>query len=252
MIPREKPCQGISYDENTPDDPWHNNRPITANFDGFTGWSNNRNGAIAFKVGDVRLNNFKVADNLLAGIEFEITDAFGREMARVNNALVVGRTNNTHPLIEAATSRGIIAPRSDDFLIENSRFYNWDWGESAAFGSCSHCWHLSSTDSGARTTATRNITIDDSVTRIFNFGYPDRAIFEDLDGSLTGKGPMSYATPYWKHLDIPECEHNAEYYGGTFCDNTIQIRRVVFYNAVPRALFTGMFSYATLYDDDLF
>jgi hypothetical protein len=221
MIPREKPCEAITFDEDNPDDPWHNNRPITANFDGFTGWANNRNGAIANKVGDVRFNNFKVADNLLAGIEFEITNSFGREMARVNNGMIVGRTSNTHPLLEAATARGIIGPRSDDFLIENTRFFNWDWGESAALGSCSHCFHTASTDSGARTVATRNLTFDDSVTRIFNFGYPHRAIFEDLDGSLTGKGAGSYATYYYPHHEVPECEVDLEYWGGVFCDNSI-------------------------------
>jgi hypothetical protein len=33
-----------------------------------------RNGAIADKVGDVRFNNFKVADNLLEGMEFSLTE----------------------------------------------------------------------------------------------------------------------------------------------------------------------------------
>jgi len=251
MIPRERPCAGISYDENEPDDPWHSNRPITANFYGFTGWANNRNGAIANKVGDVRFINFKVADNLLAGIEFEITDSYGKFMAGVDNALVVGHTNNTSPLLEAATSRGIIAPRSDNFFIQNSRFYNWDWGESAAFGSCSHCFHTASTDSGSRTATVKNITLDETVTRTFNYGYPDRAIFEDLDGSVTGLGAGSWATVYYPHHMVPECEHREEH-GGVFCDNTVQIRRVAWANSVPSGLFRGMFNYAVLYDDELF
>jgi hypothetical protein len=47
---------------------------ITANFDNFVGWKCNRNGAIAENVGDVHFNNFKVADNILAGIEFSKTN----------------------------------------------------------------------------------------------------------------------------------------------------------------------------------
>ena len=40
-------------------------------FEDFTGYRNKRNGAIALNVGDVRFNNFKTADNILAGVEFE-------------------------------------------------------------------------------------------------------------------------------------------------------------------------------------
>lgn len=69
MMPREYPCKKMSYDHNKPEDPWHKNRPITANFNGFTGWKCRRNGAIGKIMADVRFNNFKVADNLLAGVE---------------------------------------------------------------------------------------------------------------------------------------------------------------------------------------
>ena len=95
MVPREFPCNPIVYDPTVPDDPWWKNRPITANFDDFTGWKNNRNGAIAEKVGDVRFNNFKTADNLLAGIEFSLTSEFGDNMAQINGALIIGKTENT-------------------------------------------------------------------------------------------------------------------------------------------------------------
>ena len=77
MVPRKFPCSPIVYDENVPENPYWKNPPITANFDDFTGWKNNRNGAIAERVGDVRFNNFKTADNLLAGMEFSLTDDYG-------------------------------------------------------------------------------------------------------------------------------------------------------------------------------
>ena len=47
---------------------------ITANFNGLTSWKNGRAGAIFKTVGDVRFNNFKVADNLMAGIEMSVTN----------------------------------------------------------------------------------------------------------------------------------------------------------------------------------
>jgi hypothetical protein len=48
-------------------------------------------------------------------------------------------------------TRGIITPRGDGLIIDNIRFYNFNESNTSAFGSCSHCWHDGSTDSGART-----------------------------------------------------------------------------------------------------
>ena len=46
-------------------------------------------------MGYVHWNNFKVADSFLAGIEISLTDVTSDGMARVFNATVVGRTNNS-------------------------------------------------------------------------------------------------------------------------------------------------------------
>jgi len=140
MVPRKYPCKPIVYDINNTTDPWWKNPPITANFYGLTSWKNGRNGAIAEKVGDVRFHNFKVADNLQAGIEFSVT-AWGNDMARIDNALCVGRSNNTDRRLQMGSPKGIITPRSDNFLVTGVRFHNYDWRNSAALSSCSHCWH---------------------------------------------------------------------------------------------------------------
>jgi len=111
-----------------------------------------------------------VADNLLAGIEFSLTDMHGDNTTRVDNALIIGRTNNTDIYLNSATPFGFIGPRTENFRIENSRFFNFDWGEAAALSSCSHCFHGAATDSGARTVRARNLTFDNAtITRIFNF-----------------------------------------------------------------------------------
>ena len=116
MIPRQFPCRAIVHDPFNTTDPWHQNPPITANFDRLTSWKNGRNGAIAEKVGDVRFNDFKVADNFLAGIEFSLT-TLGNEQAQINGALIVGRSNNTDDKQMMASPRGIITPRTDKFLV---------------------------------------------------------------------------------------------------------------------------------------
>lgn len=59
-------------------------------FEDFTGYKNKRNGAIALNVGDVRFNNFKVADNILAGMEMEQTNNVFDRRAGVYNSVVVG------------------------------------------------------------------------------------------------------------------------------------------------------------------
>lgn len=62
-----------------------------------------RNGAIVKTVGDVRFNDFKTADNLLSGIEFSITEDSGKDMAQVNGALLIGKTNNTEFRLDHAS-----------------------------------------------------------------------------------------------------------------------------------------------------
>jgi hypothetical protein len=89
------------------------------------------------------------------------------------------------------------------------------------------------------------------VTRLFNYQLPFRAIFYDEDGSVTGKGPGSWATPYNRAHEVPECEYDEEYWGSVFCDNTIQVRRVAFTGSQPLSTFKGMQMNILLWDDDL-
>ena len=73
-MPATYPCQPLVYDPKNTTDPYWQNPLITAHFVNFTSYKNQQNGAIAEEVGDVRFENFKVADNLIAGIEFSNTD----------------------------------------------------------------------------------------------------------------------------------------------------------------------------------
>ena len=58
---------------------------------------------------------------------------------------------------------GIITARTENFQVNGARFYNFDNPGQAALGSCSHCFHPASTDSGARTTKFSGIYFDSSV-----------------------------------------------------------------------------------------
>jgi hypothetical protein len=59
----------------------------------------------------------------------------------------------------------------------------------------------------------------------------------DLDGSLTGLGPKTWATPYYKYNEQPECQVNMAVYDGIICDSTVQVRRIAMFKAEP-----GIFS----------
>ena len=73
-------------------------------------------------------------------------------MAQIDGALIIGKTANTEERLELASPHGVVAPRKENFVIKNVKFFNYNWGEAAALGSCSHCFHPAATDSGSRTT----------------------------------------------------------------------------------------------------
>jgi hypothetical protein len=154
-------------------------------------------------------------------------------------------------MLDDASPKGIITPRQDGLTISGIRFYNYDWNNAAAFGSCSHCFHSGSTDSGARTVHVNNLWFDTTVPRKIRYMPPLKAIFHDEDGTLTGKGANSFATYFYEHHNQPECEHLEDEYNGVTCDNTVQIRRVAFWDSGPGVIFDNMGFKLLRYDDDL-
>lgn len=115
LIPRTNPCSAIIYDTANTTDPYWKNPLITATFKNFLGYKNLRNGAIAERVGDVRFENFKVADNILCGIEFSLTKDTMDGTAQINGALVVGHSINADPDTLSSSAHGVITPRSENF-----------------------------------------------------------------------------------------------------------------------------------------
>jgi co-chaperonin GroES (HSP10) len=54
-----------------------------------------------------------------------------------------------------------------------------------------------------------------------------------LDGSLTGLGPKTWATPFFEHNNQPECEKQLDVYDGLLCHSSVEVRRIAFFNYVP-------------------
>jgi len=99
--------------------------------DNFTGYKCKRNGAIAERVGWVTFNNFQVADNILAGIEFGYTKDTADGLHQgggIKDALIVGRTANADDKLTVQSApRGIITAKTENMTIDGVKFYNFDW-----------------------------------------------------------------------------------------------------------------------------
>jgi len=254
LMSRKYPCKPIVYDHANTTDPYWKNPIIINNFYDFTGWKNKRNGAILGKVGASRLHNFKTADNLLAGIEFERTDMSFEDGAMVKGGLIVGMSNNHEKRLDEIkrySPHGIIGPRSENFTVDGTSFFNFNIHNASALGSCSHCYHDQATDSGVRELHYKNLKFDDAtVPRRIRYGYPYKAIFKDLDGSLTGLGPNTWATRDYKWLLQKECKVDREKYDGIICDSTVQLRRVEIWGAEPSNIFFLARANIMRWDDD--
>lgn len=93
-------------------------------------------------MGDVRWMNFKAADNGRGNLEMTMTNYYGDYKAQIDGALVIGKSSNVDPvwdLINGISPRGVYLAAREDFVVRNVKFYNFDWNEAAAFGTCSHC-----------------------------------------------------------------------------------------------------------------
>ena len=252
--PRAKPCEGISYDPDNLSDPFAANPLIHAYYENFVAYKCERNGVIGGNFGAVTLRNIASIDSGVAGIEIERVVDVPDLIAKVEDSIVVGRSEMDNEVVDYGFSpHGVISPRTDRWSIENVRFYNFDFNTAAAIGTCSHCFIDSSTDSDARTVKVSNLQFS-NVDRRVKYQKPDKGILWDLDGSLTDLQAGSWATSYWKHnADQPECDSTPttlEKFGGIICDNTVQVRRIVFHGARPGNL-RDKYLYVLPYDDSI-
>jgi hypothetical protein len=193
----------------------------------------------------------KTADNLLAGIEFSLTGDMIGDYAQINGALIVGMTNNTELYLEVSSPHGIITPRTENFLINNVRFYNFNFNDAATLGSCSHCFHDAATDEGGRTVRFSNLYFDDTVLIKIRYQTPYSAIYLDLDGTLTGLGANTWATPHRESHMWDSCTHLEDEYDGVICDNTVEVRTIKFSTYTPSGLLDGMGLKMLRWDDDV-
>jgi hypothetical protein len=203
-------------------------------------------------MGDVRWFNFKAADNARVNLEMSMTDYYGDNKAQIDGALVIGKSNNIDPegdMLENVSPRGVEMPQREFFTVRNVRFYNYNWNNAAALGTCSHC--VQPEDLGARTSTIEKLWFDpETVTKRIMWNFPGRAILLDLDGTTTGKGPNSWATPYFKHNEQDECEID-EPTNSLMCTNEVEVRKLDFKGLSPNSRFKLQAMRILKFDDDL-
>ena len=254
LMPRKHQCRGMTYDEAAKEagtDPYHENPLIPALFENFIGYKNGRNGVITEDIGSVLFKNIKVVDNGKAGFEVNkvVGVRDGNNLCELNGAVVVGRSNNNQESM--GSPHGIITPQRDGFWVKNVNFHNFNFNSAAALGSCSHCFKPPATDSDSRHVNFSGLTFASTVDKKIRYQFPFKGIYEDHDGSLTGKGPGSWATSDWNHNKwLTQCSVDSTVYDGILCDSTVSVRRIVIYNAQPSSL-NGKNLYILPYDLDI-
>lgn len=119
----------------------------------------------------------------------------------MRNSLIVGKSiGNPADDADLENTRGLITPRTDGFSVENVHFENFE-KTMTVFKSCSFCFHFKKWVQGGKLTKFTGITYAGitSTKKIFWENWR-REIYEDLDGSLTGKAAHSWVTPSGIHL----------------------------------------------------
>mmetsp|Transcript_29160 Transcript_29160/g.43936 ORF Transcript_29160/g.43936 Transcript_29160/m.43936 type:complete len:133 (-) Transcript_29160:4092-4490(-) len=94
--------------------------------------------------------------------------------------------------------------------------------------------------------------IDETVTKRIWFQVPEKAIFYDIDGTLSGRGEETWISRYYPHFDLPGCTYDDDkYFDAVVCDGSNPIRRITFYDQIPFENFFLQYLYILPYDDDI-
>jgi hypothetical protein len=208
------------------------NVPITAEFKRLTAWKCKRDGAIAEDVGDVRFIDFKVADNIFAGIELTYTHwTKWYQTTRVVNALIVGNSGNSEGA--CANTIGLLTPQTDGLYVNGAKFYNFD-DTMHPMGDESHSFKPPTRDHGARLVKLEKLVFGNSHKKIA-WGVPPTGFWQILDDSLTGTA--GFVAAYWPHLLNKDCTDQRDTYNSIVCTGSAIIRRVGFHGLNPMDVF---------------
>ena len=121
-------------------------------------------------------------DNKEAGIEFtQVKAPWGDNGPLVKDSLVVGHSAVSGSP-SACTQGGLVAPQSSRLTVSGTTFVNFDARSCAALRACSFC----KVRQGGFSTRFEKVKLVNSPNKAA-FKWEHESVFEDLDGTLTGK-----------------------------------------------------------------
>lgn len=143
---------------------------------------NNLKGFELTNGGAIQTINFTVLDNTEAGLEFTKVDApWGESGPLVKDSIVVGHSAVSEGP-SACTQGGLVAPHSSRLTVSGTTFVNFNASSCAALRGCSFC----KPREGGFTTRFEKTQFVNSPNKAA-FKWEHETVFEDLDGTLTGK-----------------------------------------------------------------
>lgn len=161
-------------------------------------------------------------------------------------AIIAQSVTNPAPIANITNAFGVIAPRTDGFKGSNLRFYNFP-PVTTVFHSCSVCENMLVRATTGRTSFFENIKYTNITGKYMFWNFPQRELFIDLDGSLTGTvydgttRTKAYVTPYYPHNEIPgKCVNatNQTAWGNSItCGADTPMKSTLFANAIPESWF---------------
>ncbi|XP_074847514.1 fibrocystin isoform X4 [Carettochelys insculpta] len=147
----------------------------TVLFQGFRAWRN-QGGAQIFSSSNLELQNFHIYACKDFGID--IVESLGN--TSVANSLLLGYLGEKDG---NCMSAGLKTPKRHELLVSNTTFMNFDISTCVAISTCSGCFQ----GQGGFTVRAEQLAFLNSPNQL-SFPFPHSAIFEDLDGSISGHG----------------------------------------------------------------
>ena len=171
-------------------------------------------------------------------------------LARVEDSISIGdseltffhQTETGSPKFSSHTA--LLLGSKSGFLVKNTRFYNFKSKESSMVNLCGPCRNEKKRDKGGVQTNWENNQFKNIHSQRFRYSDAlyDKDIQRDIDGSLisimveTDEDRQFFSdggwiTPWFPHLEIPECKkiekiNGKVNYDSAVCKNTINLRRL--------------------------
>jgi hypothetical protein len=250
LASRLYPCDPVRNNTD-PNDPWSSNPSQPSVFQNFTIYKNLEDGVLSEETGNVIFDNFIIAENYHAGVEFYIANMTKEPPALINSVIIGMSTTNAHPNTSNYTNgmSAAITGRTGTYKLSNIKFHNFPAG-SVLFQTCRFCDNLLKyTNLGTEVELDRLTFTNVSGKYLFMIGLK-RDIVRDLDGSLSqafdgltrASGTVVHGFPHiaaYNNADCPPPSTGTDWDTSVMCGPSLTLRRVFIANLIDKQLFNA-------------